>query len=456
MSTISDDSTAAAPGPRPRSRPGAARRIALGSLMGASLLLAWGSELVLEECQRPEPVFVLLPYRPPLLSLPGPREEIAHLHEQQAKGRNTARFWTELAGAQLALAEETGDASHFRQAEASALKAKALGKGDDAGARLLLIRLREVRHEFEAALFELEELLAQRPESVDTLEIRTRIQLATGRLAEARAGAEALHRATREASARTMLARVQVQQGDDAGASSLLRRGIQLERTGEPLTSAWARAHLADIHERHGATHAPEGILREAVRIAPRAGELWRRLARAIAPLPEPGTAGVTSTAPPAAALAEARETLLTAYRNGQDPVVLIDLARIRRAEGHEKSALALLARTETTLRSSLAGKSVAHSRDLARVLLERGDEASLAEARELLEKELSVRGDSETRLLAAEAARRLGDETAAREYLAPAIASGWQHPTLERLAREIATARPPHKPPASSLQPPD
>lgn len=278
-----------------------------------------------------------------------------------------------LADAYLKMARITGTDQWYEWAEASAQKSlKNLPFNND-GALLALAKVAEAKHDFaKAARF------AEKASGGEAMALVVKSKLATGQVAEANAAAAELVAFSPSMGSLTLRALARQDQGDRAGALSDFQRAIAVEQPSEARGSALARTLLGKFYAEQGQDKLAESLYREALKIEPNYpqtllnfGELRQQQGRY-----------------------RAAEKL---YEQVDDPLALLGLAKIKRLRGEEAAARTQWAAAEIILREKVAVNPLDHRRELAVLLLERGDEADRDEAIALMKAEVKNRRNAET-----------------------------------------------------------
>ncbi|MEM8675170.1 MAG: hypothetical protein AAGF83_15050 [Cyanobacteria bacterium P01_G01_bin.67] len=278
-----------------------------------------------------------------------------------------------LADAYLKMARITGTDQWYERAEASAQKSLENLPFNNDGALLALAKVAEAKHDFaKAARF------AEKASGGEAMALVVKSKLATGQVAEANAAAAELVAFSPSMGSLTLRALARQAQGDRAGALSDFQRAIAVEQPSEARGSALARTLLGKFYAEQGQDKLAESLYREALKIEPNYpqtllnfGELRQQQGRY-----------------------RAAEKL---YEQVDDPLALLGLAKIKRLRGEEAAARTQWAAAETILREKVAVNPLDHRRELAVLLLERGDEADRDEAIALMKAEVKNRRNAET-----------------------------------------------------------
>ncbi|MEO1004427.1 MAG: hypothetical protein AAFW67_00990 [Cyanobacteria bacterium J06638_38] len=278
-----------------------------------------------------------------------------------------------LADAYLKMARITGTDQWYERAEASAQKSLENLPFNNDGALLALAKVAEAKHDFaKAARF------AEQASGGEAMALVVKSKLATGQVAEANAAAAELVAFSPSMGSLTLRALARQAQGDRAGALSDFQQAIAVEQPSEARGSALARTLLGKFYAEQGQDKLAESLYREALKIEPNYpqtllnfGELRQKQGRY-----------------------RAAEKL---YEQVDDPLALLGLAKIKRLRGEEAAARTQWAAAEIILREKVAVNPLDHRRELAVLLLERGDEADRDEAIALMKAEVKNRRNAET-----------------------------------------------------------
>lgn len=130
--------------------------------------------------------------------------------------------------------------------------------------------------------------------------------------------------------------------------------------------------------------------------------------------------------------LNEAEELFMAAFARTQHPLLLREVAQLKKARGQTAEAQSMLGQAERLLRPEVQKGRYGHARDLARVLLDQGRPE---EALKLLEQEEKQRQDWRLYELKAIALESLKRRPEAVKALKQALGSGIQEPSLYQRA---------------------
>lgn len=278
-----------------------------------------------------------------------------------------------LAGAYLKMARITGADQWYERAEASAQQSlKNLPFNND-GALLALAKVAEAQHDFAKAA-----RLAQQASGGEAMALVVTSQLATGQVEEANALAEELVTFSPSMGSLTLSALARQANGDHTGAVHDFQQAIAVEQPSEKRGSALARTLLGKLHAEQGQYPLAESLYREALKIVPNYPQALLNLGE----------------------LRQTQKRYRAAerfYQQVDDPLALLGLANVKRLQGQEKAARVQWADAETILREKIAANPLDHRRELAELLLERGDQADRKEAIALMQAEVRNRQDAQT-----------------------------------------------------------
>ena len=336
-----------------------------------------------------------------------------------------------LAIAYLQMARATGQGHWYLLADQAAQQSLSKLPINNSTALSVLARVAEAQHDFATTL----KLAGQIPDPKEAIALQVTTNLALGKLPAANQAAQQLVDLTLSPSAFTLQALVQVAQGQDAAALKNFDYALTIEEPGELSTSARTRTLLGRFYYERGQLDLANDLYREALHILPNYPAAQMNLAQLEIRRQRYGAADRHY-----AQLSAASAGASTVY----DPLVLRGRARVRALQGDRPAAEALWTEAETLLRQSFAGTSgftLGHRRDLARLLLERGNPSDTAEAVALMQTEVTRRRDAETLDTYAWALAAQGQWQQAQTVVKEAIALGTRDATLLHRAATIETA---------------
>jgi len=358
------------------------------------------------------------PYRFKISRASDPDAEIKFL-EERVRRNDGALDRAELAAAYAGKGKRTGHPAWYVKAEETARQSLALLPAPNEGARIVLARVAEARHDFAESLRLAAEILSARPNHNDALALAVTSNLALGRVDEASIAAERLVELRPILFHYTLRALTRAAAGRDEEAVEDFVRGIRREDVGEHDVSAWARALLGRAHLRRGRLKPAKRLLEEALRIQsgnPLILHLLGELHEARGDK------------------AEAERHYLWASSEGHDPTALISLARVKGSE-------ALYEEAESQIRKESEANRFGHRGALARLLLERGRAQDLPEALTLAGEEARSRKNPETLETLAWALSRAERWVEARRAVQQALRPGVRDAALYGRAARIEEA---------------
>jgi len=361
-------------------------------------------------------------------------QEIALYQERLRQDPTSALNQSSLATAYIQMAKVTGEGNWYLLAEQSAQQSLTSLPYSNPEALMLLARVAEAKHDFAGAL----KLTAQVPDHKDAIGIQVTSNLATGKLDKASYAADQWVDRLPSVSSLTLRALVKTAQGKDAEALQNFQAAIANEEPGELTNSARTRTLLGRFYYERGNLEQAAALYREALRIQPGlplALMNWAQLE--------------IRQGNYEAADRHYAEVLATSRGTPRafDPLILRGQARIQKLQGNDTQAQALWAQAESLLRQTLTtgqaatGAAFGHRRDLARLLLERGNTQDIAEAVSLMESEVKIRRDAETLNTYAWALSASGKPQQAQQVIHAAIATGIRDASLYDRAAAIDTA---------------
>ena len=312
------------------------------------------------------------------------RAEIAFYEDRLTRNPDGALDRAGLAGAYLKEARVTGDLRWYLLAEQTARESLARLNVNNDGAVLALARVAEARHDFAEAM----RLAHAAGPTEEALPIIVTSSLATGDLPAASRAVRALVAADPSLRAYALRALVEIAQGRDAEAEADYRRALALEEPEEAASSTWVRSLYGRFLYQHGRFDEARALFTEALRILPQYPLALTDLA--VLDLRqgryEVATDHLTRVV-----------TVTRDAPNVYDHVVLRGVAQARDLQGRHAEAARFWADAEARLRQDAASGAYGHRRELARLLLTRGQAADLPEVLRLMRQELAVRSDPDT-----------------------------------------------------------
>ncbi len=356
--------------------------------------------------------------------------EIAFLQERVNRNPNDGLDLAGLAGAYIAKARVSGQNAWYVLAEQAAersLAALPLAIGN-AGAQLALAEIAQAQHDFSRALKLIEAVTNTQPRNASALALRASINLAQGNLEAALRDVQPLVKALPNQSNLNLRAVILETQGKLEAAKQDFMHALEIEEADDAFGSARTRTLFARFSARHGQPELAKGLLEEALRIAPGYPLALMQLADL-----------KFHQGQYEQARAKYNE-LLSASKGSPstfDHAAILGLARIARATNANDSAQ-LWNDAVNVLRKEVTGGAFGHRRELARVLLERGNPQDVNDALKQAKLELNVRHDWESLNVLAWAQQRAGFLKEARATIQKALAVGVQDAELEYRAGQI------------------
>jgi tetratricopeptide (TPR) repeat protein len=323
-----------------------------------------------------------------------------------------------LAGAYLTKARVSGWANWYLLSEQAAKRSLANLPVFNNGAILVLAEIAEARHDFKEALRLANQVLAYQPSNEGASSILVTANLARGNITEAQAVVDELVKRIPTAGILSLRAFVYAAKGQDDLAQQDFEAAIGFEQPGDAYGSAWLRTQLGKLHARHGRVSEAETLYNEALRIA----SDYALAQLSLADLKVKTGDYKTATQLYQDVLDRAKDSS-TVF----DHVALQGLWRARTLQGDDAGAMEVWTKAETILRQDAYSNAFGHPRELARLLLERGDEKDLPEAFSLLQMELANRRDPVTLELTAWVFMRMNQDEDAKTMIQEAMAQGFQ-----------------------------
>jgi tetratricopeptide (TPR) repeat protein len=356
--------------------------------------------------------------------------EIAFLQARVNRNPNDGLDLAGLAGAYIAKARVSGQNAWYVLAEQAAersLAALPLEIGNT-GAQLALAEIAQAQHDFTRALELIEAVTKTQPRNTSALALRASIKLAQGNLEAARQDIEPLVKALPNPSNLNLRAVILETQGKLEAAKRDFTHALEIEEADDVFGSARTRTLFARFLARHGQPELAQGLLVEALRIAPSFPLALLQLAD-------------LEFRQGQYEMARATFNELHSTSKGSpstfDHAAILGLARIAQAT-NSSEADQLWNDAITILRKEVISGAFGHRRELARVLLERGHSQDVNEALKQARLELNVRQDWETLNVLAWAQQRTGFLPEARVTIQKALAVGVQDAELEYRAGQI------------------
>lgn len=332
-----------------------------------------------------------------------------------------------LAQAYLKMARATGESSWYLLAEQTARQSLAQLSIHNYGAILVLAKIAGARHDFAQSVT----LLKQMPPQHEALALSTTNHLALGQVTIARQKADTLVQRAPTLGNFALKALVEVAQGQDEAAIRDFQAAIAAEEPEEAGSSAWVRTLLGRFYSKRGQLQQAEELYQSALDILPKYAPALLNLAELSVRRGEFDRSQqlydrffLTNQKSP------------TIY----DHVALRGLARVQKLRGDLVTSHQTWERAVARLRADLTG--FGHRRELAQLLLERGNSEDRLEALKLMNVEITARQDAETWSTLAAARLQMGELIGAQEAIEAALKSGIKDPGITDRAAVIAQAR--------------
>ncbi len=316
-----------------------------------------------------------------------------------------------LAEAYLAKGRETRQDEFFAEARRLLEESLALMPKNNGGAQLLLAEVAESHHDFRTAIRLAEEAVRNGADPRESKAVMVGAYLESGQVESAAQLAGQLLEGANTPGPLVLMARVEAARGKDDQAIDLFRQAIALEQPGDRAQSARMRALLGRIHARRGRYEEAVELYRESLKIQSDlifAVDLWADLELEL---------GRDQ---------KAEELYHRSFSQAPHPVPLMGLASLRVRQGDRDAAEAFWSRAENLLMDHLHGDGqdhghshshgnshshshsgtedenpegfgTGHGRDLAMLLLARGEPQDLALSVKVMEDELQIRRDVKT-----------------------------------------------------------
>jgi tetratricopeptide (TPR) repeat protein len=337
-----------------------------------------------------------------------------------------------LAQAYLKMARATGESSWYLLAQQTAEQSLSQLPVHNYGATIVLAKVATAKHEFTQAL----SLLKQLPPEAESLALLTTTHLALGDVKTARQTANTLVERVPTLSNLALKALVEIAQGKDMEAIRDFKAAIAAEEPEEAGSSAWVRTLLGRLYYKRGQLQQAEELYRSALQILPKYPPALLNLAELSV---RQWQADPTQTRYQNRAIELYDRFFLTTQKSPTiyDHVALRGLARVQKLTGDTTQSTQTWERAVARLRNDLGG--FGHRRELAQLLLERGQGNDKTEALTLMQAEIKIRQDPETWDTLAAAYLQLGQLERAQQAIDTALKSGIKDPAITDRAALIA-----------------
>jgi tetratricopeptide (TPR) repeat protein len=323
-----------------------------------------------------------------------------------------------LAGAYLTKARVSGWANWYLLSEQAAKRSLANLSVFNNGAILVLAEIAEARHDFKEAIRLANEVLEYQQGNEGARSILVTANLAQGNIAEAQRVIDDLIKRIPTAGIMSLRALVEVAKGQDELAQKDFEGAIGLEEPGDAYGSAWLRTQLGRLHTRHGRVKEAEALYNESLRIA--SDFALAQLSLADLKVKTGDFKIATNLYQDVLDRAKDSSTVF-------DHVALQGLWKADVLQDDTANAAEVWTKAEAIIRKDVYSSSFGHPRELARLLLERGETKDLPEAFSLLQTELANRRDPVTLELTAWAFMRMNQYEDARTIIREALSQGFQ-----------------------------
>lgn len=379
----------------------------------------------------PQPYAYPFPTQTTTTSTQDLRREVA-FYQQRIQLRPTEGLdRAALAHTYFKLAKATGDTNWFLLAQQTAQASLQRLPYSNAGASLVLARVAEAQHNFPRAIDLARQVLATQPQQAEATSILVSAYLAQGHVAKAQATLTPLVQTNPNLATHLQQALVHAAGGWDPQAIQSFRRALAAEEAGEAGSSARLRTLFGQFYLERGQLDRAEQLFQAALRILPQY---------------PPALLGTAELATRRKQYDLAQRHYAQVYAHPSlasvhDHLAIGGLATMYARQGQITQAQATWQRAEKLLRTHSDLHTFGHQRELAQILLARGQERDLPEALRLMEQESRGRRDAKTLETLAWALTRNGRHQQAQVVINEAIASGIRYAPLHQRAATIAQA---------------
>ncbi|NJR70814.1 MAG: tetratricopeptide repeat protein, partial [Synechococcales cyanobacterium CRU_2_2] len=315
------------------------------------------------------------------------QQEIAFYQTRIQQRPNDGLDRTALAQTYLKMARATGQTAWFLLAEKTAQESLKKLPFENSVAVLVLAQVAEAKHDFSRSIQLAKQVLTEKPESDQALALLVTGYLAQGKVSEAEAIAQPLSQMTPTLGTHLLGALTYAAQGKDSLAIAQFEQALAREEPGETGSSARLRTLFGRFYAERGDLQQAQRLYREALRMVPQYPLAMVQLAEAEAQLGR---------------YRRAHQLYSQVFTAGElatvvDHTALAGLAELAQLQGDRPKAKALWDEAEKRLRAHPDLEGFGHRRELAQILLARGDRADLPEALDLMRREAQVRRDAQT-----------------------------------------------------------
>jgi tetratricopeptide (TPR) repeat protein len=336
-----------------------------------------------------------------------------------------------LAGIYLKLARATGNTSWYLLAQQTAQSSLARLPFNNSGAKLVLARTAEAKHDFNESIRLAQQVLKTDSNNEEALTILITSHLAQGELQEADRIVTQLVQQTPTLGTFMLQALVDTAQGRDTLAALHFQQALDTEEPGESSSSARLRTLFGQFWMERGKSDRARALFQEALQILPQYPPALINLAKLET------RAGNYHKAEQFYRQVYSGKQLANVY----DHVALAGIAEAEALQGNSIAATQSWNRAETFLRDHDELNSFGHRREMAYILLARGHQKDTSEALQLMETDAKNRRDYRTLETLAWALSRNNRWIEAEQVIQEALATGVQDAGLYHRAGAIATA---------------
>ena len=320
-----------------------------------------------------------------------------------------------LAKAYLKMARTTGNVNWYLLAEQSARQSLVNLPFDNQGAMLVLAHIAEAKHDFKETINLTQQVLQSEPDSENALALLVSSNLAMGNLDEADLAAHNLVSKIPALNSFTLRALVHAAKGENTSALADFKQALALEEPGEEISSAKTRTFLGRFYSSQGEYILARQLYQEALSIIPDFPFALVHLAEL--EIKEGNYSAAEKIYTQLSNTANSAETF--------DHLALEGLAQVKLLQGNKSAAEALWQKAEHEFRHHHEIDSFGHRRELAHLLLARGNSADLPEALALMKAEVAIRRDAETLNTLAWIFHKLGRNDEAQKVFQEALGQG-------------------------------
>lgn len=308
-----------------------------------------------------------------------------------------------LARVYLKMARTSGDSKWYSLAENSAKESLAKLPFDNHGALLILAKVAEARHDFAETIRLSQKSLQTKPDNQDALAMLVTANLAKGEIKKASLFANKLVEGIPTLNSFSLRALVNIAQGKDKAAIEDFENAIASEESGEIATSAKVRTLFGRFYVSRGKYSLAKQLFSEALRILPRYPFALLNLADLEI---HQGNYQIAEKY-----YIQILDLGSKNKNNTFDHQALIGIAQVKELQGDISGAEEYWNKAEKSFQEHYHNhennhhhehshnhkQDFGHQRDLAKLLLFRGDSQDLPKALSLIQGEVKIRRDAET-----------------------------------------------------------